>query len=370
MAPKETPDAWCGGPQARPARRTRTASALLRAPALALAWLVLWPPVPAEALDPSEIVVIANRAVPESVDLARYYMASRRIPPENVIPIRTTTEESIDREAYRREIAGPVLLRLGALSSTATVRCLVLVYGIPLRIRPPAPSEAEEAEIERLRRTLRPLQDYLETHEEAEDRDEVTAAIDELRRQIEQLTGSDTRAAVDSEIALVLKGGYPLEGWLPNPHFPAFREQQTLLRRSEVLMVSRLDGPDPSAVRRMIDDAAAAEQAGLTGRAYFDARWVRPETKQLSGYALYDAAIHHAAELVERRGRMEVTVDDRARLFQEGECPQAALYCGWYRLSQYVDAFEWVPGSVGFHIASGECTTLKKPESQVWCKRM
>jgi uncharacterized protein (TIGR03790 family) len=25
---------------------------------------------------------------------------------------------------------------------------------------------------------------------------------------------------------------------------------------------------------------------------------------------------------------------------------------------------------VGYHIASSECTTLKKPASQVWCKRM
>jgi uncharacterized protein (TIGR03790 family) len=67
---------------------------------------------------------------------------------------------------------------------------------------------------------------------------------------------------------------------------------------------------------------------------------------------------------------MPVMVDDADTLFQPGQCPDAALYCGWYSLATYVDAFDWQPGAVGFHIASSECTTLKKENSQVWCKRM
>jgi len=57
-------------------------------------------------------------------------------------------------------------------------------------------------------------------------------------------------------------------------------------------------------------------------------------------------------------------------LFEKGECRDTALYCGWYSLARYVDAFSFSPGAVGYHIASGECTTLKQPGSQVWCKRM
>ncbi len=40
-----------------------------------------------------------------------------------------------------------------------------------------------------------------------------------------------------------------------------------------------------------------------------------------------------------------------------------------FKVSNYVDAFEWRPGAVGYHIASSECATLKG-KSQVWCKRM
>ena len=67
---------------------------------------------------------------------------------------------------------------------------------------------------------------------------------------------------------------------------------------------------------------------------------------------------------------MPVVIDDKERLFQEGECPDAVLYCGWYSLAKYINAFSWKPGAVGYHIASAECQTLKSKNSQVWCKRM
>jgi uncharacterized protein (TIGR03790 family) len=35
-----------------------------------------------------------------------------------------------------------------------------------------------------------------------------------------------------------------------------------------------------------------------------------------------------------------------------------------------VDAFDWTPGAVAYHLASGEATTLRDPGSQAWCKKM
>jgi uncharacterized protein (TIGR03790 family) len=57
-------------------------------------------------------------------------------------------------------------------------------------------------------------------------------------------------------------------------------------------------------------------------------------------------------------------------LFGPGQAPEAAIYCGWYSLAKYVPAFEWHRGAVGYHMASAECRTLKKDDSQVWCKKM
>ena len=67
---------------------------------------------------------------------------------------------------------------------------------------------------------------------------------------------------------------------------------------------------------------------------------------------------------------MHAILEESSELFAPGQCKNAALYCGWYRLANYVDAFEWKPGAVGFHIASSECGTLRNADSQVWCKRM
>ena len=138
------------------------------------------------------------------------------------------------------------------------------------------------------------------------------------------------------------------------------------------LMVARLDGPSSEIVRRIIDDSLSAEKSGLSGMACFDARWPEPaqKEKKLAGYAFYDVSIHGAAARVRDSGFMPVIIDDMEGLFPENKCGATALYCGWYSLAKYIDAFDWVPGAIGFHIASQECQTLRRPSSQVWCKRM
>ncbi len=298
---------------------------------LVLLGLVLFP-CAAWALEPDEILVVANVGAGNSLELAEYYMRQRRIPLANLVRINTTDKERCTRQEYDDTIRKPVRQALDALAPVSRIRCLVVMYGVPLAIRP---SELEEAKHLLGDKTM------------------------------------DTRAAVDSELALVLTDQYPLEGWLPNPYFLGFQGQVTKLKRDEVLLVGRLDGPDPATVRRLIDDALWAEQKGLQGRAYFDARWPKPDTDKLEGYALYDASLHGAAAAIRASGRMEeVRIDQREALFQPGDCPKAALYCGWYSLARYVDAFAWVRGAIGVHIASAECSTLKEKGSQVWCKRM
>jgi uncharacterized protein (TIGR03790 family) len=45
----------------------------------------------------------------------------------------------------------------------------------------------------------------------------------------------------------------------------------------------------------------------------------------------------------------------------------AAIYCGWYSLQKYVPACTFVPGAVGYHVASYEMTTLRT-ESHQWVR--
>ncbi|MCK5099165.1 MAG: TIGR03790 family protein, partial [Desulfobacteraceae bacterium] len=76
------------------------------------------------------------------------------------------------------------------------------------------------------------------------------------------------------------------------------------------------------------------------------------------------------AETVKKNGVMPVVIDNTSKLFQAGDCPEAALYCGWYSHHNYIDAFNWKPGAVGYHIASSECGTLKAGKYRGWCKMM
>jgi uncharacterized protein (TIGR03790 family) len=249
-------------------------------------------PSHAFALTADEVVVIANTKANDSLSLAKYYMQQRAIPAENLITIRTTWKESCNREQYQEDIAEPVKEAIQKLQQQKRIRCLVTMYGVPLKIRPPFLDLDDEEQVKQLKQQLSQHQKKSKAAQNNE-HSHLKNLIDSLKLQIKLLQQTDTRAAVDSELALVLTDTYPLENWLPNPYFLGFQRQKNLLQRDNVLMVSRLDGPTPDTVRRIIDDSIAVEKTGLQGKAYFDARWPQPdEKKKLSGYALYDAAIH------------------------------------------------------------------------------
>jgi len=329
-------------------------------------------PLMGQALAPEEILVVANKKVGEGVELARYYARLRGIPKHNVILLSVPVGETCSRDVYDRQIAGPMRRVLATIQPSWRIRCLVVIYGLPLRVKPPP--ESADAEAEALRSRKQALEEKIERGSGNEFDLSPSAAAEELEDVRERLNqrkiSSDLWASVDSELSVVKAADAPIGGWIENPFYIGFSKRQTSISKTEVLMVSRLDGPDPASVRRIIDDSIAAEQKGLTGVAYFDARWPMEDAASRSAYRRYDRAIQRAARRVKESGRLPVVVDAAGALFQPGQCPRAALYCGWYSLAKYVDAFGWQKGAVGFHVASSECATLKKEDSQVWCKRM
>jgi uncharacterized protein (TIGR03790 family) len=343
----------------------------------AILFLFLCLPRPSFALEPHEILVVANKNAAQSATLARYYMSKRNIPPENLLALWVTDKERCSRREYENRVAAPVRSFLQEKDpQRARFRCLLIMYGVPLAVAAPDPIPEEKAELAVQRERIRNLR--LKADEAKKDSgtgakerlEALNKEIKELQDRITALSKSDQASSLDSEIALVLNGPYSLSGWTPNPMFVGFRGKKIDNMPAGALMVSRLDGTSDKIVRRVIDDSLAVEEKGLEGTAYIDARWPDPGRKELSGYAFYDASLHRAAERILQSGRMLAIVDDKGRLFQPGECPNAALYCGWYSLGNYVDAFTWTKGAVGFHIASQECQTLKQDSSRVWCKMM
>jgi len=325
---------------------------------------------PAFALDPNEVLVIANLNAAKSKELAVYYMKKRHIPEKNMVSLLMTNKETCSRKEYTKRVLPPIRK---FLNKNSQIRAIVTMFGVPLRISSPGNTPAEKMEIRKLKTQKKTLEDRLDKGEfidlkiKKEKQDELSRAKRTLSNYLKKI---DKVASLDSELSLIKKEKYDLNMWLPNPYYIGFRNQKTAIKKSEVLMTSRLDGATETIVRRIINDSIEAEKEGLKGSAYFDARWKDPGKKKLSGYAFYDRSIHAASQVLLKERRMNVILNDTSALFQKGECPDTALYCGWYSLAKYIDAFTWSKGSVGYHIASSECTTLRDENSRVWCKKM
>jgi uncharacterized protein (TIGR03790 family) len=316
------------------------------------------------ALDPDEVLVVANTEMAGSVDLAKYYMKKREIPVSHLLSLSLSLDETMTRQEYDDVLVKAVLQSLEKLKPTSRIAAIVLIYGVPLKVAPPLPGRDTLDRIREQREKREALATTSEEHVP-----EVTRLRKDLGESIRTLLNTNQRAAVDSELSLVKAGQYNLDGWIKNPYYLGFQGQDFIATKNQVLLVCRLDGPDEKTVYRLIDDSLWAEENGLQGRAYFDARWPKPlESEVLDGYRLYDNFLHEAAKIA--RQKMEVVLDETGGLFPEAACPDAALYCGWYSLSKYIDSFEWQRGAVGYHIASNECSTLRKKESSVWCLKM
>jgi uncharacterized protein (TIGR03790 family) len=89
-----------------------------------------------------------------------------------------------------------------------------------------------------------------------------------------------------------------------------------------------------------------------------------------SQYGQYDQSLLDLAILTGYRRQLPVKKEQTAKLFSSGSCPEAAIYCGWYSLREYVDAFDFVDGAVGFHISSLEAVRLRDSNAKTWCPAM
>lgn len=199
------------------------------------------------------------------------------------------------------------------------------------------------------------------------------ASIEWLDQQIEVVKKNETGSSFDSELALVTwPEGYQLLRWQPNYLRSNFTNTQ-LPKFNRTLMVARLDAPTIRLAKALVDTAIEVEKKGLRGTVYLDARGLaKIEDKKLSpgSYEDYDRSLLVTAEGIKSQTDLKVVLESTAQLYQAGQCKDAALYCGWYSLAKYVDAFDWVPGAVAYHLASSEASTLRDPRSEVWCKKL
>lgn len=195
----------------------------------------------------------------------------------------------------------------------------------------------------------------------------LTGLTAELLSDRAYLSQHGRSTALDNDLMMLWYHATPPVEAQINPDYLPFWHESSLLDGSpRAIMVSRLDGLTPEMVIGIIRTSIAAQHRGLHGVAYFDARGLHGTDP----YSLFDHDIRVAARYIKQNAAINVVINDTPALLQAKNCPRAALYCGWYSVHHYVDSCQWLPGCVGYHVASFELTTLHNPADTGWCINM
>ena len=320
------------------------------------------------ALEPDEILIIANKDITESMLLAQYYCTQRDVPDKNILalPLGADLKDNISRNDYEKQLVEPVRNKFFNDRLIGKIKCLLTIYGVPIKVGGRGVLKDQESKLKELNRLAEQEEKILESLKQAdltdsEEYKQVDGRLAQLRLAIDHINGKETHASVDSELSLVLFDSYDLYRWQPNMLKDEIRNQNSI-----TLMVSRLDGPDYDIIKGLIDKAIAAEKQGLKGIAYIDSRGMKGRDM----YGHFDQSLRNLAAFLRSETEIPVKEERAAKLFSPGSCPQTALYCGWYSLRKYIDAFDFVDGAVGYHIASFEAASLRDPNSSQWCPSM
>ena len=188
--------------------------------AVALA-MVLVSPVPLAAQSAENVAVVINDDSPASQRVGEYYVTRRAIPLANVIRIRTSGEETIDRAQYAATIQAPIAAAIAARGLQDRVLYIVLTKGVPIRVADPGAS-------------------------------------------------AETVASVDSELTQLYRAmtGLPIQvaGTIPNPYFHADRPladaRPFTHREHDIYLVTRLDAFTEQEAMMLVDRAAAPVRDG------------------------------------------------------------------------------------------------------------
>jgi uncharacterized protein (TIGR03790 family) len=319
------------------------------------------------ALEPQQIMLIANNDVPKSLKIAEYYCSKRNVPKKNLLslPLGKENNYQISRKDYNEFIASPIKDKLNR-EDFSNIKCLLTVYGVPVKIgaRNPLPDkEDEKKKIKQLMQQEKNRKSILDISGSKRQIKIHKQKLSQLQQKLDRIAGKETESSLDSELSLVRYEDYELYRWQENT-----LRNSMVYGSSYILMVSRLDGPEPNRITELVDKALKAEKNGLEGNIYVDKGYSKKRDGKL--FDRYEKSLEHFALRAKLRERYTVIKNEDENVFQPEDCPQTMLYCGWYSLKNYVDAFDFVDGAIGYHIASLEAVDLREPNSSQWCPAM
>jgi uncharacterized protein (TIGR03790 family) len=290
---------------------------------------------------PSNVLVLANSHLKDSLELAKHYAKVRQIPSKNIITLPMSLQEEISWEEFSSDILNPLRETLlikgfleGGLENNKDVfgrkeytplfnnsKYLVLCRGTPLRLK-----------------------------------NEVSKISDEIVNKQNKIYRT-TVASVDAELSLIPSKNQNPVAYTRNPIFNLKRPNS--VAQENVLIVSRLDGPTHKACMRLIQSAQEGENAAY-GRAYIDSGGPHKQGNDWMA---------NIVSQLNQKG-FSITQETSAKLFHSGHRFDApVLYFGWHRWHaegpfSRID-FNVPSGALLFHLHSYSAQTLRS-DRQNW----
>ena len=310
---------------------------------LVLIFLFVYFSLPVSAQEPiknrqyaSATLVIYNQNVANSRKLAAYYAGKRNIPFENLIGLKCSAEEIITRSEYQRTIQEPLRKQFDAngwwerkedaqgnlRAVHIKMKFVAIIFGMPLKV-------------------------------------ESSVSKDSKQKSSTNLgPGNNDAASIDSEIACLSMDLPKLRGATGNPYFRSTDRGGT----PDILLTSRIDGPNYVTAKRLIDDAITVEESGLWGMALIDIANLAKEKGV--AYKIGDDWLETCSSFYRKAG-IPTLVDRFSNRFPKGYPlgKDIILYFGWYTQNAqgpFADpSFQFKRGAVAAHIHSYSASTLR-----------
>ena len=96
--------------------------------------LIPWLAASADAQSAENVAIVINDNSPQSQRIGEHYARTRSLPPENVLRIRVSTEETVERGVYASLIEAPIAAAIRRAGLQDRILYLVLTKGVPMRI--------------------------------------------------------------------------------------------------------------------------------------------------------------------------------------------------------------------------------------------
>ena len=261
----------------------------------------------------SNVLVVANTASPDSLQILEAYSIARNIPAQNIVRLKTSLADQIDRRQFDAEVEGPIGEWISRRALQDQILYIVLTKGIPLRIAGTPGTEG-------------------------------------------------TMSSVDSELTLLYRKllgvSVPPGGRVDNPYFlgdaTVAHASHFSHRDRDIYLVTRLDGYSTNDVLQLIRRAAEPAQIG---RILLDQKNVAT-SRTMDGWL--EAAAGRLAADTDREG-LDVALGTTVIA---GGSPVLGYYSAGSddeQINTRKLGYKWTAGAIAAMYLSTDARTLKQP---------